>query len=150
MRIQEAARQSGMPAKTIRFYEEIGLVRPAARAANGYRQFDESSVRTLKFIQRARNLGFTVEDIQRLLSLWQDKRRASSEVKKLALGHVAEIEARVAQLQGMKRAVLHLAEKCHGDERPECPILDELADGKRPAKSGRQKGKRIRRQRSAR
>ncbi len=128
MRIQEASRQSGMPAKTIRFYEDIGLVRPAARAANGYRQFSDTDVRTLKFIHRARNLGFPVEDIQKLLSLWQDKKRASADVKKLALTHVNEIEARIRELESVKHAIMHLAERCHGDERPECPILEELAE----------------------
>ena len=128
MRIQQASRQSGMPAKTIRFYEDIGLVRPAARSANGYRQFSDTDVRTLKFIQRARKLGFSVEDIQKLLSLWQDKKRASADVKKLALAHVNEIEARIRELESVKHAILHLADRCHGDERPECPILDELAE----------------------
>lgn len=128
MRIQQASRQSGMPAKTIRFYEDIGLVRPAARSANGYRQFNETDVRTLKFIHRARKLGFSVEDIQKLLSLWQDKKRASADVKKLALAHVNEIEARIRELESVKHAILHLADRCHGDERPECPILDELAE----------------------
>ena len=129
MRIQEASRQSGMPAKTIRFYEDIGLVQPAARAANGYRQFDEKDVRTLKFIQRARGLGFTVEDIQKLLSLWHDKRRESAQVKSLALQHVADIEARIRQLEGIKCAIMDVANRCHGDSRPDCPILDELAEG---------------------
>lgn len=128
MRIQEASRLSGMPAKTIRFYEEIGLVRPASRAANGYRQFDKTSVRTLRFIHRARRLGFSVKDIQKLLSLWQNRKRASADVKRLALAHVDEIEARIRELESVKHAVLHLAERCHGDDRPECPILDELAD----------------------
>ena len=128
MRIQEASKQSGMPAKTIRFYEDIGLMWPATRAANGYRQFNERDVRTLKFIQRARRLGFAVEDIQKLLSLWQNKRRSSAQVKALALEHVAEIEARIRQLDSMKRAVMDLARRCHGDNRPDCPILDELAD----------------------
>ena len=128
MRIQEASVQSGMPAKTIRFYEDIGLVKPAARAANGYRQFDDRDVRTLKFIQRARSLGFAVEDVQKLLSLWQNKRRTSARVKSLALAHVADIEARIQQLESMKRAVLDLAKRCHGDDRPDCPIIDELAN----------------------
>ncbi len=129
MRIQEASRQSGMPPKTIRFYEEIGLVRPAERAANGYRQFSDMDVRTLKFIHRARKLGFSVEDTQKLLSLWQDKKRASADVKKLALAHVDEIDARILELESVKQAILDLADHCHGDHRPECPILDDLADG---------------------
>ena len=130
MRIQEASRQSGMPPKTIRFYEQIGLVRPAARSANGYRVFSNTDVRTLMFIYRARKLGFSVEDIQRLLSLWQDKKRASAEVKKLAISHVNEIGERIRELESVKKAVLDLAERCHGDDRPECPIIDELADDK--------------------
>lgn len=117
-----------MPAKTIRFYEDIGLVRPAARSANGYRQFSDTDVRTLKFIHRARKLGFAVEDIQKLLSLWQDKKRASADVKKLALAHVNEIEARIRELESVKHAIMHLADRCHGDKRPECPILEELAE----------------------
>jgi MerR family copper efflux transcriptional regulator len=128
MRIQQASRQSGMPAKTIRFYEEIGLVRPAARSANGYRQFSDTDVRMLRFIHRARKLGFSVDDIQKLISLWQDNKRASSDVKKLALAHVSEIEARIRELESVKQAVLNLAGNCHGDDRPECPIIDELAD----------------------
>jgi MerR family copper efflux transcriptional regulator len=130
MRIQEASRQSGMPPKTIRFYEQIGLVPPAARSANGYRQFSKTDVRMLKFIHRARKLGFSVENIQKLLSLWHDKKRASADVKKLALAHVSEIEARIRELESVKQAVLDLAEHCHGDDRPECPIIDELADEK--------------------
>jgi MerR family copper efflux transcriptional regulator len=128
MRIQQASRQSGMPAKTIRFYEEIGLVRPAARSANGYRQFSDTDVRMLRFIHRARKLGFSVDDIQKLISLWQDNKRASSDVKKLALAHVSEIEARIRELESVKQAVLNHAGNCHGDDRPECPIIDELAD----------------------
>lgn len=128
MLIQEASRQSGMPPKTIRFYEQIGLVRPASRSANGYRQFNNTDVRTLKFIHRARKLGFSVEDIQKLLSLWQNKRRASAEVKELAMGHAHEIAARIRELESVKQAVLDLAERCHGDNRPECPIIDELAN----------------------
>lgn len=129
MRIQEASMQSGMPAKTIRFYEDIGLVKPATRASNGYRQFNKNDIRTLRFIQRARTLGFAVEDVQKLLSLWQNKRRASSKVKAMALEHVAVIEARIRKLESMKRAVLDLADRCHGDNRPDCPIIDELAEG---------------------
>jgi MerR family copper efflux transcriptional regulator len=117
-----------MPAKTIRFYESIGILRPAARAANGYREFDQQGVRTLKFIQRARELGFSVEDIQKLLSLWQDKARASADVKALAMEHVREIDRKIKQLESVKHAVMHLAQRCHGDQRPHCPILSELAE----------------------
>ncbi len=128
MRIQEASIESGMPAKTIRFYESIGILPPAARAANGYRTFDQQDVRTLKFIQRARDLGFPIDDIQKLLSLWQDKSRASADVKALAMEHVREIDRKIKQLESVRHAVMHLARRCHGDNRPDCPILSELAE----------------------
>ena len=127
MRISEAARRSGMAAKTIRFYEEVGLITPAPRTGNGYREFSDDDVRRLQFIHRARDLGFSVEESSRLLSLWSDRERASADVKGLALGHVARIEAKMAELRSMRDAILHLAERCHGDDRPECPILDELS-----------------------
>ena len=127
MRIGEAARRSGMVAKTIRFYEEAGLIAPAPRADNGYREFSDDDVRRLQFIHRARDLGFSVGEVGRLLSLWSDRERASAHVKRLALEHVARIEAKMAELHSMRDAILHLAERCHGDDRPECPILDELA-----------------------
>ena len=127
MRIGEAARRSGMPAKTIRFYEEAGLIDPAPRTGSGYREFDDADVRRLQFIHRARDLGFSVGEVGRLLSLWSDRERASAQVKQLALEHVARIEAKMVELRSMRDAILHLAERCHGDERPECPILDELA-----------------------
>ncbi len=129
MRIREASIESGMPAKTIRFYESIGILPPAARAANGYRKFDQQDVRTLRFIQRARKLGFSVEDIQKLLSLWQDKSRASADVKALAMEHVGEIDRKIKELESVKDAIMHLARRCHGDQRPECPILSVLAEG---------------------
>jgi len=127
MRIGEAARRSGMAAKTIRFYEEAGLIAPASRTGNGYREFSQSDVRRLQFIHRARDLGFSVAEVGRLLSLWSDRERASASVKRLALEHVARIDAKMTELRSMRDAILHLAERCHGDERPECPILDELA-----------------------
>ena len=129
MRIGEAARRSGMAAKTIRFYEEAGLIAPASRAGNGYREFGEDDVRRLRFIHRARDLGFSVEEVRRLLSLWSDRERASADVKRLALEHVARVEVKMAELRSMRDAIHHLAERCHGDDRPECPILDELAGG---------------------
>ena len=127
MRIGEAARRSGMAAKTIRFYEEAGLIEPVLRSASGYREFGDDDVRRLQFIHRARDLGFSVGEVGRLLSLWSDRERASSDVKRLALEHVGRIEAKTAELHAMRDAILHLAERCHGDDRPECPILDELA-----------------------
>ena len=127
MRIGEAARRSGMAAKTIRFYEEAGLIAPAPRTGSGYREFSHDDVRRLKFIHRARDLGFSVAEVGRLLSLWSDRERASADVKRLALEHVARVETKMAELHQMRDAILHLAERCHGDDRPECPILDELA-----------------------
>ena len=127
MRIGEAASRSGMAAKTIRFYEEAGLIAPAPRRASGYREFGDDDVRRLRFIHRARSLGFGLDEVGRLLSLWSDRERASADVKGLALEHVARVEAKMAELRSMRDAILHLAERCHGDDRPDCPILDELA-----------------------
>ena len=127
MRIGEAAKRSGMAAKTIRFYEEAGLIEPAPRRESGYREFGDDDVRRLRFIHRARGLGFSVVEVGRLLSLWSDRERASADVKRLALEHVARVEAKMTELRSMRDAILHLAERCHGDDRPECPILDGLA-----------------------
>ena len=127
MRIGEAAKRSGMAARTIRFYEEAGLIEPAARRESGYREFGDDDVRRLRFIHRARSLGFGIDEVGRLLSLWSDRERASADVKRLALEHAARVEAKMAELGSMRDAILHLAERCHGDDRPECPILDELA-----------------------
>ena len=127
MRIGEAAKRSGMAAKTIRFYEEAGLIAPAPRTDSGYREFSADDVRRLRFIHRARDLGFSVYEVGRLLSLWSDRERASADVKRLALEHVERIETKMTELNSMRDAILHLAERCHGDDRPECPILDGLA-----------------------
>ena len=127
MNIGEAAERSGLPAKTIRYYEEIGLVAPAARTAGGYRDYDERDVHLLRFLHRARDLGFSVADCRALLTLYQDRDRASADVKRLALGHIAEIEEKIAALDAMRRTLAHLADRCHGDDRPDCPILDDLA-----------------------
>jgi MerR family copper efflux transcriptional regulator len=127
--IGEAALRSGMPPKTIRFYEQIGLIRPAQRFANQYRAYSEKDVHTLKFVHRARNLGFSLKDIQALLSLYRDRRRASRDVKRLALKHVADVDRRIAELTAIRNAIAGLAQKCHGDDRPQCPILDELEAG---------------------
>ena len=124
--IGEAASRSGMAAKTIRFYEEIGLIGPAERLANRYRAYSEKDVHTLRFIHRARSLGFTLKDISALLSLYHDRRRASREVKRLALEHVEALDRRIAELTAIRNTIAGLARQCHGDERPECPILDEL------------------------
>ena len=126
MTIGEAASSSGMPTKTIRFYENIGLIRPARRLPNQYRAYSEKDVHTLRFIHRARNLGFPLEEIRTLLALYQDRRRESREVKRIALRQVAQVDRRIAELTAIRTAIAELAERCHGDDRPECPILDEL------------------------
>jgi MerR family copper efflux transcriptional regulator len=127
MNIGEAARMSGLPAKTIRFYEDIGLVLPGARRANGYRDFGERDVHELRFVARARSLGFTVAQCRALLDLYRERDRASAEVKAIAAARMAEIDRKIAELQGMKTTLAYLIERCHGDDRPECPILDDLA-----------------------
>jgi MerR family transcriptional regulator, copper efflux regulator len=126
MNIGDAAAASGLPAKTIRFYEEIGLVAPE-RGPNGYRQFSTADTRRLAFVGRARSLGFSVEDCRALLSLYADRNRASADVKQLTGKHLADIGRKIAELQGMQRTLAHLLAACAGDQRPDCPILDELA-----------------------
>jgi MerR family transcriptional regulator, copper efflux regulator len=125
--IGEVARQTGMPSKTIRYYEEIRLIEPAARADNGYRVYDQRSVETLRFVKRARDLGFSIDEVSGLLALWRDTDRRSADVKALALDHIARVERKIAELQSLRRSLLHVAEHCHGDDRPDCPILDDLA-----------------------
>lgn len=125
--IGEAAALSGVSAKMIRYYESIGLLRPALRTAANYRVYDEEAMRRLRFIGRARELGFSIREIERLIGLWLDPSHRSAEVKALALRHVEELGERIATLQKLKSALEHLAGRCHGDERPDCPILDDLA-----------------------
>lgn len=127
MNIGTAAERSGLPAKTIRYYEEVGLIRPAKRQDNRYRDYDETDVHRLRFIQRARGLGFSVEQCKELLALYDDEDRASADVKAIALEHIAEIDVRIEALQGMRATLAALARKCHGDDRPTCPILADLA-----------------------
>jgi MerR family copper efflux transcriptional regulator len=127
MNIGAASERSGLPAKTIRYYEEVGLVRPAKRRDNRYRDYDETDVHRLRFVQRARGLGFSVEQCRELLALYDDKSRASADVKAIAQQHIAEIDARIADLEAMRATLASLAEKCHGDDRPACPILADLA-----------------------
>lgn len=127
MNIGTVSAETGMPAKTIRYYEEIGLIPPPLRAENGYRHYQERDVETLRFIQRSRRLGFSVKDVGNLLTLWQDKNRASSDVKRFALEHIEEIEARIEDLNSIRQTLIRLTESCHGDHRADCPILDELA-----------------------
>lgn len=127
LNIGNAARSSGVTAKMIRHYEQIGLIRKAVRTGAGYRLYTGNDVHTLRFIRQARSLGFSIEQIRQLLSLWQDQRRPSRKVKALALAHVAELDGRIRELEAMKRILQELATHCHGDERPECPILERLA-----------------------
>ncbi len=124
--IGEAASLSGLSAKTIRYYEDIGLLGRPTRTAGGYRAYSESDLQTLIFLKRARNLGFSVEDCRSLLSLYRDKSRASSSVKALALKRIGEIDAKIGELQSMKATLSHLARNCRGDNRPECPIISDL------------------------
>ena len=124
--IGDAARQSGVSAKMVRHYESLGLLPNVGRTDAGYRQYTATEVHTLRFIKRSRDLGFSMAEIAQLLKLWQNRRRASAQVKKIALDHVDDLSRRIAEMEAMKRALEHLAHCCHGDERPECPILDEL------------------------
>lgn len=126
MKIGEAATKSGISERMIRHYEKIGLMPKAARRDSGYRDYDQRDIHTLTFIARARNLGFSVNEIGRLLELWNDRDRASADVKSLALARAAELERKEKALHDMRRSLEHLAASCHGDERPECPILGGL------------------------
>jgi Cu(I)-responsive transcriptional regulator len=128
LKISEAAERSGMPPKTIRYYEDIGLIDKADRLENSYRTYDENDVHRLRFIHQARGLGFSLKDVAALLELYRDRDRASQEVKRLALRHVAELDAKIDQMMAMRKALAELADRCHGDDRPECPILDQLAN----------------------
>lgn len=129
MNIKEVAERAGLPAKTIRYYEEIGLIRPL-RGANGYRAFRESDLHKLAFLGRARGLGFTIEECRRLLALYEDRDRASADVKALAEAHLRDMEAKIAELRAMQASLRDLVESCAGDHRPDCPILIGLAEGK--------------------
>jgi MerR family copper efflux transcriptional regulator len=128
MNIGEAARASGVSAKMIRHYEGIGLIRPGSRTFSGYRQYAERDVHLLRFIRRARDLGFSLEQIGQLLSLWDDPTRASADVKRLAEAHIADLDARIGALTEMRASLVALAHACHGDHRPDCPILQGLAE----------------------
>jgi MerR family copper efflux transcriptional regulator len=135
MNIGQAAEASGVSAKAIRYYETAGLIAPAGRSQGGYRIYGEADIRILRFVRRARDLGFSIERIRRLLDLWHDKGRASADVKRLALDHVGEIDAKIAALRAMRDTVRELAAACDGDQRPECPILHDL-EGAESARLG--------------
>lgn len=130
MNIGEAATASGISAKMIRHYETIGLIVAAERTGSGYRVYSHNDVETLRFIRRGRDLGFSVDQIRALLTLWRDRTRASSDVKQIALQHVEELEAKMRQLQEMAETLRHLANHCQGDGRPDCPIIQTLASDK--------------------
>ncbi|MFN4164629.1 MAG: Cu(I)-responsive transcriptional regulator [Ferrovibrio sp.] len=134
MNIGQASDASGVSAKMIRYYESVGLMPEAGRSASGYRVYTESDVHMLRFIRRSRDLGFTLDDIRLLLGLWRDRSRPSAAVKDIATKHIDGLTAKIAELQAMKRSLQHLAEACHGDARPDCPILDDLGG---PVKNGK-------------
>lgn len=125
MNIGDAAKFAGMPVKTIRYYEDIGFIQPD-RDANGYRNFAESDLHKLAFVGRARSLGFTIEDCRALLALYEDQSRASADVKRLAQDHLQEIDAKITALQAMRATLADLVTSCAGDDRPDCPILNDL------------------------
>jgi len=136
MNIGTVADRAGVTSKTIRYYESIGLIDPARRTDSGYRVYDERDVQTLRFVHRARSLGFSVSEVADLLALWRDRNRASADVKALARQHLRDIDRKIADLQGMRDTLVHLMERCHGDERPDCPILDDLAGAQPVADEG--------------
>ena len=135
MNIGEAASASGVSAKMIRYYESIGLIRPPHRTDSNYRVYGADEVHVLAFIRRSRDLGFSVDETATLLGLWQDKSRASAEVKDVAVSHIAALQSKIDALQSMVKTLNHLVHCCGGDNRPDCPILDDLAGGN-PAKKG--------------
>lgn len=136
MNIGEASGASGVSAKMIRYYEQIGLIAPKGRTESNYRVYGAEEVHVLRFIKRARSLGFSLEETETLLKLWQDKSRTSASVKEIATTHINDLERRIAEMQGMVKTLKHLSHCCGGDHRPDCPILDDLA-GESPVKGER-------------
>jgi MerR family transcriptional regulator, copper efflux regulator len=128
MNIGAASEISLLPVKTIRYYEDIGLVRPL-RSGNGYRDFSDTDLERLKFLQRARSLGFSIEECRELLSLYEDRNRASADVKTITKSKIREVDRKIAELQSLRKVLTTLSEACHGDDRPECPIIEDLAGG---------------------
>ena len=129
MNIGAAAKASGLSAKMIRYYESIGLLNAASRSDNGYRHYSPKDLQQLAFIKRARDLGFTLEEVGKLLALWQDRERASADVKALATEHIAELERKISALVSLRNSLNELVTCCHGDQRPDCPIIKALATG---------------------
>lgn len=124
--IGEVAALTGLPSKTIRYYEESGIIESPRRNDNRYRTYSQVDVQTLRFVAHARSLGFSLKDVGDLLSLYRDRKRASKDVRRLALAHLADLDQRIADLQAMRNTIADLAQRCHGDDRPECPIIEEL------------------------
>ncbi len=138
MNIGAASDLSGVSAKMIRYYESVGLLPSAARRANGYRDYGDQDVAVLQFVRRTRDLGFSLEEVSALLALWSDRKRPSREVKRLAEKHIAALEQRIKEMRTVMKTLRELANHCHGDDRSECPILDDLANPKAsPRKGGR-------------
>jgi Cu(I)-responsive transcriptional regulator len=129
MNIGELAKETGIAAKTIRYYESAGLLAAPPRSGGNYRIYGERDLATLRFVQRARNLGFSVKEVGDLVALWQDRQRASADVRALATAHLGEIERKLKELEAMRATLDHLIKRCHGNKRPDCPIIDELALG---------------------
>lgn len=129
MNIGQAARHTGLSAKMIRYYEAIGLLPRAGRSQSGYRQYSQADLHRLSFIKRARDLGFSLEEVGKLLALWQDKQRASADVKALAEEHIAELERKITEMTALRDTLQELAASCQGDSRPDCPILKGIAEG---------------------
>lgn len=136
MNIGEAAEASGVSAKMIRYYEEIGLIPKAQRTASNYRTYGAETVHSLRFVRRARELGFSLDETDTLLKLWADRSRTSAAVKQVAAGHIAELERKIAGLQDMLATLTHLVHCCEGDDRPDCPILNDLAGGETACHAG--------------
>ncbi len=126
--IGEAAKRSGVNAKLIRHYESIGIVPKAGRSDSGYRTYSEADIHILSFVKRSRNLGFSMKEIKKLVGLWRNKSRASSDVKSLAVKHIEDMEQKISELEAMVQTLRHLAKTCHGDGRPDCPILNDLGN----------------------
>jgi Cu(I)-responsive transcriptional regulator len=132
MSIGEASFRSGVPAKTIRYYEQIGLVSPSSRQTNLYRTYNQDDVAMLQFVGRARGLGFSIEDLRNLVALYRDRARSSRDVKALASQHLERIDRKIAELQSLRHALADLVRRCRGDHRPDCPIIDDLSGAAAP------------------
>lgn len=137
MNIGQAATASGVSAKMIRYYESVGLIPPAGRSEAGYRIYSNADVHTLRFIHRARSLGFSVDHMRTLLALWQDRERASADVKALALAHIDELDDKINALLTMRESLKYLADHCQGNHRPDCPIIEGLSEGEEPVEQAK-------------